>query len=70
MTKAIRKLIIKCRRLNKIRKMTKNQVDIENHRNVRREVKLAWEKAKVYLMRIWPENFKIIKHLINVLETS
>ena len=46
MTKAVRKLIIKCRRLNKIRKMTKNQVDIENHRNVRREVKLAWKEAK------------------------
>ena len=26
--------------------MTKNQVDIENHRNVRREIKLAWKEAK------------------------
>ena len=39
MTKAVRRLIIKCRRLNTIRKRTKNQVDIENHRNARREVK-------------------------------
>ena len=46
MTKAVRRLINKCRRLNKIRKRTKNRVLIKNHRNARGEVKLAWKEAK------------------------
>ena len=63
MTKAVRRLIITCRRMNVIRKRNKSQVDIKNHTNARMEVNLAWREAKLDIMTIWAKKLKIIKHL-------
>ena len=46
MTSAVRSLFRKCHRFHKIAQRTKNEIDIEKHREARKTAKKAWHKAK------------------------
>jgi hypothetical protein len=53
MTCLVRRLFRKCHRLHKIAIRSKSAGDLENHRNARREAKIAWKQAqKIYYEKL------------------